>query len=171
MDGGYSLICLANAHDQWPQSLSSCASTGLGLWASRRLPSYFIYRPDLYRWVIIHIIDKMTEMSKFINLLIEYGEKLEHLVHKKYRPFIASVINLKELAKNVNPQKIILTRELIVFKIGVESKSTKCVELSLTYLHKLLALNFIDLSQPNFCEEYLILDGKVEHRQVEHHER
>ena len=60
---------------------------------------------------------------------------------------------------------------MIVFKIGIESKSTKCVEVSLTYLHKLLTLNFIDINQPNYCEDYLILDGKVEYKQVQAYER
>ena len=61
----------------------------------------------------------MSEVSRFINLLIEFGEKLESHVNKKYKPFIRSTLNLQELAKNVNPQKVLLTTEVIAFKLGV----------------------------------------------------
>jgi hypothetical protein len=52
----------------------------------------------------------MSELSKFINLMIEYGEKVEASLNKKYKPFIRSVLNLENLAKTVNPQKVCLTK-------------------------------------------------------------
>jgi hypothetical protein len=60
---------------------------------------------------------------------------------------------------------------MIIFKLGIESKSTKCIETSLAYLYKLFSLNFIDLSQPNFCEDYIIMEGKVNHKPVENYEK
>lgn len=45
----------------------------------------------------------MTEISKYINLLIQFGEKLEGHLNKKYRPFIKSMLSLHELNKNVKP--------------------------------------------------------------------
>jgi hypothetical protein len=76
----------------------------------------------------------MTELSKFINLLIEYEEKVEGHLNKKYKPFIRKVVNLETLAKNVSQNKVVLTKELIVFKLGLEAKSHKAVETSLNYL-------------------------------------
>lgn len=88
----------------------------------------------------------MTEVSKYVNLLIEYGEKIENQLHKKYRPFLKSIINLKDLAKNVNPQSIKLTNEIIIFKLGIESKSTKSIEITLNFLLRLFKMGFIDLN-------------------------
>jgi hypothetical protein len=76
----------------------------------------------------------MTELSKFINLLIEFEEKIEGHLNKKYKPFCRKIINLDSLAKNVDPNRIKLTKELIVFKLGLEAKSHKAVEISLSYL-------------------------------------
>ena len=76
----------------------------------------------------------MSDLSKFMNLCIEYEEKVESHLNKKYKPFIRKIINLDNLAKNVSPEKIKLTKELIVFKLGLESKSNKAVEISLLYL-------------------------------------
>jgi len=76
----------------------------------------------------------MTELSKFINLLIEFEEKIEGHLNKKYKPFIRKIINLDTLAKNVDPNRIKLTKELIVFKLGLEAKSHKAIEISLNYL-------------------------------------
>ena len=44
------------------------------------------------------------------------------------------VVNLETLAKNVDQKKVVLTKELIVFKLGLEAKSHKAVEISLNYL-------------------------------------
>ena len=61
----------------------------------------------------------MTELSKFINLLIEFEEKVERHLNKKYKTFLRKVVNLEGLAKSVNPNKIVLTKEMIVFKLGL----------------------------------------------------
>ena len=61
----------------------------------------------------------MTELSKFINLLIEFEEKVESHLNKKYKTFLRKVVNLEGLAKSVNPNKIVLTKEMIVFKLGL----------------------------------------------------
>ncbi len=61
----------------------------------------------------------MTELSKFINLLIEFEEKIETHLNKKYKTFVRSVLNLETLAKNIKPERIILTKEFIVFKLGM----------------------------------------------------
>lgn len=69
----------------------------------------------------------MTELSKFINLLIEFEEKVEGHLNKKYKPFIRKIINLDTLTKTINPNKVVLTKEFIVFKLGLEAKSQKAV--------------------------------------------
>jgi hypothetical protein len=46
--------------------------------------------------------------------------------------------NLEQLAKRVDPQSIFLTQELIMFKLGLEAKSTKSIEVSLFYLQVLI---------------------------------
>lgn len=103
-----------------------------------------------------------VSVSKYINLLIEFGEKLEYHVNKKYRSFIRATLNLKELAKNVNQQRVVLTHEAIAFKLGIESKSTKCIEMTLTYLLKLFTLGYIDIHVPNYCEDFHILEASIE---------
>jgi hypothetical protein len=55
-------------------------------------------------------------------------------VNKKYKTFIRSILNLEVLAKSIKADRVILTRELIVFKLGLEAKSPKAIEISLTYL-------------------------------------
>jgi hypothetical protein len=82
----------------------------------------------------------MTELSKFINLMIEFEEKIEGHLNKKYKSFLRSVINLDALAKNTKPDRVQVTRELMVFKLGLEAKSAKAVEISLAYLLVALAL-------------------------------
>lgn len=52
----------------------------------------------------------MSELSKFINLLIEFEEKLEVNLNKKYKSFLRSILNLETLAKNIKPDRLILTR-------------------------------------------------------------
>lgn len=69
----------------------------------------------------------MSELSKFINLLIEFSEKIEVHVNKKYKSFIRSTLNLETLAKSIKPDRILLTKELIVFKLGFEAKSPKAI--------------------------------------------
>lgn len=76
----------------------------------------------------------MTELSKFIGELVEYREKVESHLNKKYKPFVRKIINWDSLGKSVNPNKIKLTKELIVFKLGLEAKSVKAIEISLFYL-------------------------------------
>jgi hypothetical protein len=66
-------------------------------------------------------------LPKLINLLIEFEEKIEVNLNKKYKSFIRSVLNLDTLAKNIKPDRILLTKELIVFKLGLEAKSPKAV--------------------------------------------
>jgi hypothetical protein len=46
---------------------------------------------------------------------------------------------------------------MIAFKLGIESKSTKCIELSLNYLNKLFDLGYVDLTGPNYCLNFTIL--------------
>lgn len=69
----------------------------------------------------------MSEVSKLINLLIEFGEKLEGHLNKKYRPVIKSMLSLSELSKSIKPDSVFLGQEMIAFKLGIESKSTKCI--------------------------------------------
>jgi hypothetical protein len=52
----------------------------------------------------------MSELSKFVNLLIEFEEKIEVNVNKKYKNFIRSMLNLEVLAKSIKSDKVILTR-------------------------------------------------------------
>lgn len=77
----------------------------------------------------------MSELPRLVNLLIEFGEKLEGSVNKKYRAFIRSMLSMEALMKSINPKKVCIGKELIVFKLGLEAKSTKAIELSLSYLH------------------------------------
>jgi hypothetical protein len=76
----------------------------------------------------------MSEVSKFINLLIEFEEKVESHLNKKYKTFLRSVLNLDTLAKSIKADRVVVSRELIVFKLGLEAKSPKAVEISLAYL-------------------------------------
>ncbi len=59
---------------------------------------------------------------------------MEGHLNKKYKSFVRKVVNLETLAKNVDQKKVVLTKELIVFKLGLEAKSHKAVEISLNYL-------------------------------------
>ena len=52
----------------------------------------------------------MSELSKFIGELVEYREKVESHLNKKYKPFVRKIINWDSLGKSVNPNKIKLTR-------------------------------------------------------------
>jgi len=36
----------------------------------------------------------MSELSKFINLLVDYEEKIEAHINKKYKTFIRSLLNV-----------------------------------------------------------------------------
>lgn len=46
-----------------------------------------------------------------MNLLVEFGEKLDGHLNKKYRPFIKSLLiqNVQERGKSMNPEKVALT--------------------------------------------------------------
>jgi len=61
----------------------------------------------------------MSELSKFINLLVEYEEKIEGHLNKKYKPFLRKMLNQDQLHKTVSPDRIVLSKELIVFKLGL----------------------------------------------------
>lgn len=61
----------------------------------------------------------MSELSKFINLLVEYEEKIEGHLNKKYKPFLRKMLNHDQLSKTVSPDRIFLSKELIVFKLGL----------------------------------------------------
>lgn len=52
----------------------------------------------------------MSELSKFVNLLIEFEEKIEVNINKKHKNFIRSILNLEVLAKSIKADKVILTR-------------------------------------------------------------
>ena len=84
----------------------------------------------------------MNDMSlnTYIKLLVEFEEKVESHLNKKYKSFIRKIINWDALAKNVNQDRIKLSKELIVFQLGLEAKSNKAVEISLTYLVVLFIL-------------------------------
>ena len=71
----------------------------------------------------------MNDMSlnTYIKLLVEFEEKVEGHLNKKYKSFIRKIINWDALAKNVNQDCIKLTKELIVFQLGLEAKSHKAV--------------------------------------------
>jgi hypothetical protein len=61
----------------------------------------------------------MSELSKFIHLLVEYEEKIEGHLNKKYKPFLRKMLNQDQLLKTVSPDHIYLSKELIVFKLGL----------------------------------------------------
>ncbi len=52
----------------------------------------------------------MSELSKFINLLVEYEEKIEGQLNKKYKPFLRKMLNQDQLHKTVSPDRIFLTK-------------------------------------------------------------
>lgn len=39
-------------------------------------------------------IDKSNEVPRLINLLIEFEEKVEGHLNKKYKPFLRSIVNI-----------------------------------------------------------------------------
>ena len=104
-------------------------------------------------------------------MLTEFGEKLESHVNKKYKSFIRSTLNLQELAKHVSPHKVVLTHEVIAFKLGLESKSTKCIEMTLGYLLKLFSMGYVDIHVPNYCEEFTIMEASVARHPQNKYER
>lgn len=54
-----------------------------------------------------------------------------------------------------------------MFKLGVEAKSTKCIEVALNYLLKLFSQGYIDLSAPNYCEDFVITEANIERKKVD----
>ena len=61
----------------------------------------------------------MSELSKFIALLVEYGEKLEGHVNKKYKSFVRKTLSAEALGKRVGAERVVVGKELIVFKLGL----------------------------------------------------
>jgi|JI9StandDraft_1071089.scaffolds.fasta_scaffold588668_1 hypothetical protein len=87
------------------------------------------------------MVERRTDYSRLVNLLVEFEEKLEKPINKKYRPFIrqvgslgTSVVKTESLSKSIRTDQPKVGRELILFKLGLESKEKKCVVLSLQYL-------------------------------------
>jgi hypothetical protein len=63
---------------------------------------------------------------------------VEGHLNKKYKSFLRKTLSAETLSKTVSPDRVLLTKELIVFKLGLEAKSSKAIEISLTYLVVLL---------------------------------
>lgn len=50
---------------------------------------------------------------------------------------------------------------MIAFKLGIESKSTKCIEIALGFLVRLFGMGFVELGEPNFCEDFVITEVNI----------
>ncbi len=109
----------------------------------------------------------MSELSKFINLLIEFEEKIETNLNKKYKTFIRSVLNLyvgqEYQAWPNNPEQIVYCFQ--TGNVGQIPKGSRNLTIlpssSCLIIQKFFQLKFIDLNGPNLCENYVIEESGV----------
>lgn len=73
--------------------------------------------------------------------MVEFEEKLEKPINKKYKSFVRQVgslgtasLHVESLSKSIRVDQPKVGRELILFKLGLESKEPKCVIVTLQYL-------------------------------------